>query len=224
MSTLFTKNVVEVFRQYADPEQAVPMAKYLRNKFDFLGIKTPLLREISKPLFSKENLPDIDTAPEIVQELWSQPEREFQQFAIELIRKYAKTSPPHWIDLYQSLITQKSWWDTVDGLAVWHVGEHFRKYPDLIRDYTSRWMKSGNIWLQRTCLIFQLMYREETDFELLQSFIIPLSGSKEFFIQKAIGWSLRQYSRTNSKGVLDFVDRQPLADLSYREATRTMCK
>jgi 3-methyladenine DNA glycosylase AlkD len=224
MSDLFVQNVVEVFRQHADPANAAPMAKYLRNKFDFFGIKTPLLRELSKPLLEASNLPDMDEVPHIVNDLWSLPQRELQHFGIELIRKYSRISPAGWIEMYQSLITQKSWWDTVDGLAVWHVGEHFRKYPDQIGSYTSQWMKSGNIWLQRTCLIFQLLYRGKTDFQLLQSFIVPLSGSKEFFIQKAIGWALRQYSRAKPEEVLDFVNRQPMAVLSYKEATRTICK
>jgi 3-methyladenine DNA glycosylase AlkD len=224
MISSYTQAVVESFTLHADQSQALAMQKYLKNKFDFFGIKAPLRREISKHFIEKGNLPEMWDVLEIIDELWDQPQRELQYLAIELLRKYTRVSPPDWIDLYEKLITQKSWWDTVDGLAAWHVGDHFLKFPDLMPVYTTKWMNSGNIWLQRTCLLFQLMYKEKTDFKLLASFIISLAGSKEFFIRKAIGWALRQYARTNPEVVLDFVNKQPLAPLSYREAVRTICK
>jgi 3-methyladenine DNA glycosylase AlkD len=224
MISSYTQAVIESFTFHADQSQALVMQKYLKNKFDFFGIKAPLRREISKFFMEKDHLPKMSEATEIVIELWDQPQRELQYLAIELLRKYGRKSPPDWIILYEKLITTKSWWDTVDGLAAWHVGDHFLKYPDLMPEYTSSWMNSGNIWLQRTCLLFQLMYKEKTDFQLLNSFIISLAGSKEFFIKKAIGWSLRQYAKSNPEVVLDFVNKQPLAPLSYREAVRTICK
>ena len=122
--------------------------------------------------------------------------------------------------LYEELITTKSWWDTVDGLAANQVGEHFQRYPELRGKCTKRWMASGNIWLQRTCLIFQLRYKKQTDFELMKSFIIPLAGSKEFFIRKAIGWALRQYSKFEPARVIDFVESQPMSHLSKKEALK----
>lgn len=224
MISSYTQAVVESFTLHTDQSQALAMQKYLKNKFDFFGIKAPLRREISKFFLDKDHLPKLSEASLIVHELWNQPQRELQYLAIELLRKYNKISPPEWIDLYERLITEKSWWDTVDGLAAWHVGDHFLKYPDQMPGYTANWMNSGNIWLQRTCLLFQLMYKEKTDFQLLSSFIIPLAGSKEFFIKKAIGWALRQYAKSNPKIVLDFVNKQPLAPLSYREAVKTICK
>lgn len=220
MISAYTKQVIEALEFHADPIAAEPMIKYLKNKFDLYGIKAPLRREIVKPFLAKDKLPDKDDVAQIVNELWEQPQRDLQHFAIELLQKYAKTSTADWIDLYEELITEKSWWDSVDGLAVWIVGAHFKKYPEQIIPYTNRWMASGNMWLQRTCLIFQITYKEETDFELLKSFIIPLTASKEFFIRKAIGWALRQYSRTNPQAVEDFVAMQPMSNLSHREALR----
>ena len=158
--------------------------------------------------------------PEIMHELWAQPQRELQYFALELLRKYTTSSPPEWIGLYEELITHKSWWDTVDGLAGWLVGAHFKRFPDQIQPHTKQWMESGNFWLQRTCLLFQLGYKGETDFELLKSFIIPLAAHKEFFIRKAIGWALRQYGKVSPMVVKEFVAQQALSNLSYREAIK----
>lgn len=220
MISSYSQEVIEAFEFHADPIAAEPMAKYLRNKFDSFGINSPLRKEISKPFLIKSNLPDSKDVAQIVNELWDQPQRELQYFAIELLKKYARTSTPDWINLYEQLIIKKSWWDSVDGLATWIVGAHFKKFPEQISYYTFRWMVSENMWLKRTSLIFQLKYKDQTDFELLKAFIIPLSSSKEFFIQKAIGWALRQYSRTDPQAVENFVANQPLSKLSYREALR----
>lgn len=220
MISPYTKQVIKAFEFHADPIVAEPMKKYMKNKFDFFGIKATLRKDISKQFFNKSNLPDAEDIAQIVHELWDQPQRELQYFAIELLQKYAKKSTSDWIVLYDQLIVKKSWWDSVDGLAAWNVGAHFRRFPEQIPYYTFRWMVSENMWLERTSLIFQLKYKEQTDFELLKSYIIPLSSSKEFFIQKAIGWALRQYSRTNPQAVENFVAEHPLSKLSYREALR----
>ena len=222
MISAYTQYVIEVFSEQHDPVTAAPMAKYMKGKFDYFGIKSPLRKEISKSFLVKNNLPPLDDVPHIMQELWSQPQRELQYFALELLQRYEKISPLNWIDLYEGLITQKSWWDTVDGLAASQIGSHFKKFPKQILSYTQKWMKSENMWLQRTCLIFQLKYRDQTDFDLMKSFIIPLADSKEFFIRKAIGWTLRQYSRTDAPAVVDFVATQSLSNLSSREALRLL--
>ena len=222
MNSSYTQNVIEVFKSHTDPAMADPMAKYMKNKFEYFGIKSPLRKEISKQLLTKSKLPDPQDVSKIVNELWAQPQRELQYFAMVLLQKYAKTSTADWIDLYEELILQKSWWDTVDGIAASNVGDHFRKFPEQLFLYTKKWMDSENIWLQRTCLIFQLRYKEKTDFVLLKSFIVPLSSSKEFFIRKAIGWALRQYSKTNPLAVKEYVKEQSLSNLSYREATKLL--
>ena len=119
------------------------------------------------------------------------------------------------------LITTNSWWDTVDWLAKL-VGEHFRRYPALIRPGTERWMASDNFWLQRVCLIFQLKYKGATDAALLFGYVRRIAGSREFFLQKGAGWALREYSKTDPDDVRAFVETTRLAPLTKREALRLM--
>jgi 3-methyladenine DNA glycosylase AlkD len=222
--TKYCEDIVNILNQYGDSARAAQMKRYMKNKFEFFGIPSPKLRQLSAPFLQRNNLPDAIRVPELAREFWNHQERELQYFSIELLKKYLRHTPIEWIDLYEELITQKSWWDTVDGLAAWQVGDYFKKYPDQVFPRTKKWMNSGKIWLQRTCLIFQLKYKEDTDFELLKSFIIPLSDSKAFFIQKAIGWTLREYSKLFPQRVMDFADNQPMAKLSYREATRIVLR
>ena len=216
----YTNQILTVFKSAQDPKNAVRMKAYMKNKFEYLGIKSPKRRELSKPFLTKHSLPPTEHIWSIIQELWMQPEREFQYFAIELASRYSRSVEKEWIKDYENLIVNKSWWDTVDFIAATLVGHYFKLFPETIKSVTDSWMQSENIWLQRTCLIFQLKYKDEVDTELLSSFIKKLSDSKEFFIAKAIGWSLREYSKRNPVWVLDFVQNNALQPLSKREAIR----
>ncbi len=210
------------FRKNADPENAVPMAKYMKNKFAYLGIKTPLRRELMQDFFQHNGKPEIADLKNIVLDLWQLPEREFQYFALSLLRSYAMKVPEDFIELYEYLIVTKSWWDSVDGIASWLVGKHFMRFPHLKEPYIEKWMKSGNMWLQRTCILFQLGYKKDTDIVLLGGLIMSVADSKEFFLQKAIGWALREYSKTDQQAVINFVENNELAPLSKREAYKWM--
>jgi 3-methyladenine DNA glycosylase AlkD len=141
-----------------------------------------------------------------------------------LLEKKSKKAGVQTAELIEQLIVTKSWWDTVDALAAIHAGALFSRYPELVKLYIPRWMKSGNMWLQRSAILFQLKYKKNTDETLLFDCMRQLSGSREFFIRKAIGWALREYGKTNPAAVMDFVARQPLSPLSYREATRRIMK
>ncbi len=58
------------------------------------------------------------------------------------------------------------------------------------------------------------------DVELLEKIIVNNLGSDEFFINKAIGWSLRDYSKTNPQWVRDFIKKHQdkMHKLSIKEA------
>jgi 3-methyladenine DNA glycosylase AlkD len=118
------------------------------------------------------------------------------------------------------MIVTKSWWDTVDALAAHVVGTHFSRHPQVRAEYLSRWRHSDQIWLRRTTLLFQLRYKDRTDRDLVFALIDENLGSDEFFIQKAIGWALREYSKTDSQAVQEYVSATRLAPLSKREALK----
>jgi 3-methyladenine DNA glycosylase AlkD len=209
-----------IFQDHADPDAAQPMKAYMRDQFEYLGIKTPDRRELLRKFFTQHGLPELNELEAILLELWHLPEREYQYTAIGLLGKFEKKLPPEFVDTIEHLLTTKSWWDTVDSLAGGTIGTHFWRFPEVKEEMLQEWRKSNNFWLRRTCILFQLNYKEETDFDLMKDIICENLGSKEFFINKAIGWALRQYSRVNPDGVREFVKVTPLAPLSSREALK----
>lgn len=212
--------VAEYFRENANAEKAAGSKKYMLNQYEYFGIQAPLRKEIYKQIFSEQEFPDDQDLRGIIEELWALPEREFQYFAMSMLEKRAKYAEEASIRLYEFMITHKSWWDTVDFIAINLVGIYFEQYDGMIIPVTEKWMRSGNIWLQRSSLLFQLKYKKQTDTGLLFSYILRLAGSKEFFIRKAIGWVLRELSKTDSEIVIEFVNRHQLSPLSKREALK----
>jgi len=210
-----------LFEQNADPVKAAPMKKYMRDQFEYLGIKTPQSKALMKEFVSEYGLPSMDHLDVILRGLWSLPQREFQYLTMSLLSKFEKKLEPNFVTTLEYLIVTKSWWDTVDALASHPIGTHFKRYPGIKKKYLNKWRKSDNIWLRRTTLLFQLGYKKETDFDLLCEIISENLGSEEFFINKAIGWALRQYAYTDPKAVKKFVKAtRELHPLSQREALK----
>ena len=217
----YLKPVKKAFSLHADPVKASGAKAYMRNQFDFYGIQTPVRRMITREII-QAGLPGMDELPMIVRDAWAQPEREFQYFAIELTGHMKKHWQPDMVPLFEKMITQKSWWDSVDHVASWILGPYFQKFPDQVKPVTQKWNQSENFWLQRSSIMFQKAYRDKTDTKLLSEYINNCKNSTEFFIQKAIGWSLREYAKTNPKWVLTFVQKNKLPPLSKREALKNI--
>lgn len=210
-----------LFEQNADPSQAPGMKKYMRDQFEYLGIKSPRLKELMKEYIAANGLPPVNELDIILRGLWSLPEREFQYAATSLLGRLEKQLPASIIKTMEYMIVTKSWWDTVDTISGGALGVHFQRYPEIREKYLAKWRKSENFWLRRACILFQLNYKGETDFDLLREIIRENLGSKEFFINKAIGWALRQYARTDPRAVKRFVkETKELNPLSRREAMK----
>jgi 3-methyladenine DNA glycosylase AlkD len=205
-------------------EDAEPMAKYMKNHFEFLGIKRPIRDQLQRAFFKTQGLPSSDELDTVILDLWRQPEREYQYFALDLLKKCHKTLTASSLDMLKTILTEKSWWDTVDLIAAQLIGPLVVRQPEL-KETMDNWSTDRNLWLRRTALLYQLKYKANTDTKRLTLHIESNLGSDEFFINKAIGWVLREYGKTNPKFVVAFVDTHPnLANLSKREALRIILK
>lgn len=217
MSIEYVRKIME---EHRNPELADPMEKYMKNHFPFLGIKTPERRALTKGIFQETGILKELLDEDFVTGLWEQREREYQYVAVDYLTKMMKKLTKDHLVLMEKLITTKSWWDTVDTLAAHPVGSIAVKSQEVISAEIEHWSVHENMWLRRTAILFQLRYKEETNVEVLYRYILKNADSKEFFIQKAIGWALREYSKTNPDSVRQFISSNTLMPLSVREGSK----
>lgn len=197
------------------------MSAYMKNRFQFFGIRSPERKKLFADYLKKFPPPnDSEIIFEFVRQCWEMEERELHYCALELLIKNHRLWGPDDLPFFEYLITRQSWWDTVDSIAPNVLGKWFLKYPENIPQSIDSWLLSDNIWLQRCCLLFQLKYKAKTDTDLLEKVIVELKDSREFFIRKAIGWALRQYAKIDPHFVLEFTRRHKLSTLSQREALK----
>ena len=208
------------FLLLANTQQAKDAETYMKNQFTYFGIYTNERRKISNDYIKQIGKLANEELSKIVKELYKMPNREFQYVAIELIAFHKKQWTENSIVLMEFCLVNKSWWDTVDNIASLMLGDYFKLFPHQIKPITSKWNNSKNFWLQRSSIMFQKTYKKNTDVELLSKYILNCSQSKEFFLQKAIGWALREYGKTNPNWVINFVANTKLAPLSKRESLK----
>jgi 3-methyladenine DNA glycosylase AlkD len=214
----FVGELCDAFYALENVENAQAMRAYMRDQYAFIGIKKPERSLVFDEIYRLHGR--AEDWLEVCAELFALPEREFQYVSMEYLLKAKKCWNRDVLVLIDRWVDDQSWWDVVDVLGPKVVGPYFLQHPDA-RDYwLGRWMDSPVFWHQRLCILFQLGYKSKTDLAVLAKVILSLRTDKEFFIQKAIGWSLRQYARTDSGWVLDFVENNSLMPLSKREALK----
>jgi 3-methyladenine DNA glycosylase AlkD len=209
-----------VYTSAASPADAGPMRAYMRDAFPFLGIKTPRRRELAKQILRGLPPPHEADLRALALACWAQPAREYQYFAVDWLVKHATRPGPGFLTTIETLITTRSWWDTIDPLATRVVGPVVARHPSAVSTM-DKWAADDNLWLARTAILHQLHYKENTDTARLFGYCTALAGHRDFFIRKAIGWALRHYARTDPDAVAVYVRQTPeLSSLSVREALK----
>jgi 3-methyladenine DNA glycosylase AlkD len=219
MSALITA-LHQSFKDHSNAENAEAMKAYMKGQFPFFGIKAGERRGLMRAQLKIHGTPPAHDVPALAVEAFSLEEREMHQAAVDLLMNAAGQLEPVQLPEVESIILSKSWWDTVDALAVNVAGVILKRHPGDIQFWNDRWMESKELWLNRTALLFQLKWKQEINRTLLFSNIDQLAGHPDFFIRKAIGWSLREFSGTDPVAVADYVASHTLSRLSVREALR----
>ena len=212
------EELLENLKAVANPDDAGAMKAYMKNKFEFLGVKTPARRKLAKAFFKQQTDSVIDW--NFINEAWNNPYRKLQYAALDYLESRKKLLTPSDLPRLKKLAQTKSWWDTIDSLDRL-VGTIIVRFPET-KEIILAWSRDEDIWLRRLAIDHQLLRKEETDTELLEKILANNLDQTEFFINKAIGWALRDYSKTNPDWVRAFIERHQteMAALSIREGSK----
>jgi 3-methyladenine DNA glycosylase AlkD len=227
--TLLVDALKLAFAAVADPDRAKGQRAYMKSEMPYHGIATPQMRAICRQIFKDYPLDSADAWEATVLELWRGAEhREERYAAIELLgyKPYRPFFTPERIHTLEELIASGAWWDYVDTIAINLVGHLLALHPEPIKPILQEWSIGEDIWLRRTAILSQLKFKDRTDAALLFEFIEPSIEDKEFFLRKAIGWALREYSKTEPDTVIEFIarNRGRLSRLSRREGLKVLRK
>ena len=221
MSSGLIAELDKAFTAQADPARAVGARAYMRDQFEFYGIRSPALAAIARTVTAKRARPTDRELVATVRACWRRPQREWQYFACGYLRSNVRGRRAGLLQTVETLIISKSWWDTVDTLASHTVGGLVTEHAALVATM-DEWIDSDNFWLARTAILHQLGYKKRTDADRLFAYCSRRADDREFFIRKSIGWALREYSKTDERAVRRFVraNANTLSPLSQREALK----
>lgn len=209
----------KIFESREDKESAIAMSKYMRNMFDFYGLSTPKRKKLYHNFIkSEKRLKKVDW--KFLDKCYEDNHREFQYLVYDYLIAMSEFLTYDDISKIKKYIKTKQWWDTIDFLdkVIGMIGLKDNRVDKLMLE----WSKDDDFWVRRIAIDHQLCRKEKTNTELLEKIIVNNFGSNEFFINKAIGWALRDYSKTNPKWVKDFIKKykDQMDKLSIKEACK----
>lgn len=208
-----------VLEAHADSDQAAKMSAYMRDQFCNYGIRTPLRRKLGKPFITEDKKAGVIDW-KFVNACWAETKREFQYVACDYLAALQELLVLEDIPRLETLVRSKSWWDTIDqlDLIIGRIGLRDHGLDTIMLE----WSRDEDFWVRRIAIDHQLLRKNDTNTELLETILINNLGSNEFFINKAIGWALRDYSKTNPDWVRAFINthRARMAPLSIREGSK----
>lgn len=211
--------IKDKFEQIEDKNKAESMEKYMRNQFRFYGVPSPKRREVYKEFIKEEKMnKTIDW--DFLDKCYKDEHREFQYLVLDYLIALNTYLTYEDIPKITNYIKVKQWWDTIDFLnkIIGNIGLRDSRVNSLLL----KWSEDEDIWVRRLAINHQLGRKEKTNIALLEEIITNNFGSDEFFINKAIGWSLRDYSKVNPEWVRVFTNRysDEMSNLSIREASK----
>lgn len=216
----YHRRLSDALQAAANPVVAADAKKYMKNKSDFFGVSSPKRKEILTAFLKENHFPAIHDIELFALMCWDSSQREMQYCCMEILYRMRKNLTPAHVPLFENMIQTKGWWDTVDFIAPSLAGFILKNNPELIDETISRWQHHDNMWMRRSAILHQLKYKTDTDQKRLFSICKALAHEKDFFIRKAIGWALREYSKVNTDAVRSFVATTELSGLSQREALK----
>lgn len=209
----------KLFETYSNPERAISMSKYMKGQFSFYGITAADRKNLYKDFLKTEKKQGtLDWA--FLDQCYADDHREFQYLAYDYLLAMKKQLNFEDISFVKAIVMKKSWWDTVDMLA--QVVGNIALKDSRVDEEMLAWSREENILVRRVAILYQLRFKQKTNTTQLEQIILNCVGTNEFFINKAIGWALREYSKTNPDWVRDFLEKYQaqIANLSIREESK----
>ena len=218
------ERVSELLAEAGDPKKAADMAAYMKTEMPFYGVQAAerdgIVREV-KPDIDLESRDDYEA---LVLAHWERPHREEKYIAVRLARRWSRYIGPASMPLYERMIREGAWWDFVDEIAEHLVGRVLERAPEQTWPILDAWIEDEDMWIRRAAVLAQKRRKDDTEPNKLFDYCLKLAHEDEFFIRKAVGWALREYSYVDPEAVRTFLveHHDELSGLTIREASKKL--
>ncbi|MDO1605732.1 DNA alkylation repair protein [Lactobacillus sp. YT155] len=202
-----------------NPEKQDKMAQYMRNQFSFNGVDGVQRKQIVRSIWQDAKTWSAEELLTEIENYYAQSAREYQYVAIDLAVLAKKKWSQKDLQVFLKLAQEKTWWDSIDA---WRkvFTEYVKLHPDEFDEVAAVFVNHENFWVRRIGIDLQLGFKEKTNLDYLTMMIDEDIDTDEFFIQKAIGWSLREYAKTDQEWVAKFVETHKTTPFATKEATK----
>ncbi|MYJ86866.1 MAG: hypothetical protein F4044_04025 [Rhodobacteraceae bacterium] len=229
LNSTFREKLLTRFSEAGDPDTAKYQQSYMKTDMPFWGVKTPQTRKIVSSLIKESRIESPEEWVSLMDFIWTNASRREEWYAsIEIFNhaKFRKWILPEHMDFVEKMVVEGAWWEIIDPIATHGVHQMLINQPLETSVILRDWAQSTNIWKRRTAILTQLLSKEKMDWNMQLGIMEHSLVEKEFFLQKAIGWVLRQYSRTNPQRVEDYISQneQRLSSLAKREGMKWILK
>jgi 3-methyladenine DNA glycosylase AlkD len=211
------------FRAVGTPARAKQEQAYLKSELRFYGATMPETRRAGAD-FARAH-PDLTRVElrAIVTELFASDWHEHRSAAIAVLAQFSALLRESDLPWLIGLVRVSNTWAHVDWLAADVIGGIIERHPAGLKRLTV-WAKDASFWIRRTALLAQLrpLSRGAGDFALFARLAVPMLREREFFIRKAIGWILREVSKSRPELTFAFLrdHRDAVSALSLQEGAK----
>ena len=178
------------------PSKFKDLKKYIGTQYDFIGLSAPGHQAVFKTGFSFTNLPPGEQL-KIWEDLWKTSRHyEIMNFALMFVSKHLSSFEPAYAwDIVKEWVTKVDNWAHSDGLSAIY-SRLLEKEPELVYAQYKVWNISPNSWQRRQSLVGLTYYSKsrkvKIPVEKLIAMISTLIGDEGYFVQKGLGWTLRE--------------------------------
>ena len=226
MENRIIKYITNTLNDNKNSKDAIQMQRYLKTTMPFYGVKSPILNTIVNDVNNLHLISNQEEYNSVIMDIWNLSHREEKYISIKLARKWKKYITLEALTVYEKMIREGQWWDFIDPISQGLIGILLMKNRFKMNKILDKWIKDENLWIRRSAILAHLKHKENTDYKKLFEYCLKCAHEKEFFIQKAIGWALREFSKTEPEIVYTFIqdNQQVLSNLSKREGMKYIKK
>ncbi|MCK9569242.1 DNA alkylation repair protein [Candidatus Pacearchaeota archaeon] len=197
-------NEVEQIRkklsEKANPEKAPFRKRILATPFEVLGVSTPESKEIAKG-YKNWNIYNIYN---LFDELWNSNIHDEKSVAIHILHQYKKDWNLETWKFLKNRISKFKTWEHIDDLATHIFGEILVKNIGLSSEIKEMAV-SKNPWERRLAIVATYSLIKKNKIELTLRLAEKLVYDDDVYVQKGVGWMLREVGKKNRLAAREFI-------------------